>query len=58
MLVLYGYERVEIVEGKAQFAIRGGIIDIFAINHEHPIRIELFDTEVDSIRHFDAASQR
>lgn len=58
MLVLYGYERVEVVEGRAQFAIRGGIIDIFAINHEHPVRIELFDTEVDSIRHFDAASQR
>lgn len=57
-LVLYGYERVEIVEGKAQFAVRGGIIDIFAINNEQPIRIELFDTEVDSIRFFDAATQR
>lgn len=57
-LVLYGYERVDIVEGKAQFAIRGGIIDIFAINNEHPLRIELFDTEVDSIRYFDEATQR
>ena len=57
-LVLYGYERVEMVEGKAQFAIRGGIIDIFAINNDQPIRIELFDTEVDSIRYFDAATQR
>ncbi len=57
-LVLYGYERVEVVEGKAQFAIRGGIIDIFTINSEHPLRIELFDTEVDSIRYFDEATQR
>jgi transcription-repair coupling factor (superfamily II helicase) len=57
-LVLYGYERVDIVEGKAQFAVRGGIIDIFAVNNEHPVRIELFDTEVDSIRHFDASTQR
>jgi len=57
-LVLYGYERVEMVEGKAQFAIRGGIIDVFAINNEQPLRIELFDTEVDSIRYFDATTQR
>lgn len=57
-LVLYGYERVEMVEGKAQFAIRGGIIDIFPINSEQPIRIELFDTEVDSIRYFEGSTQR
>ena len=57
-LILYGYERVELVEGKAQFAIRGGIIDIFSINEEQPLRIELFDTEVDSIRYFDATTQR
>ncbi|MHB8061534.1 MAG: DEAD/DEAH box helicase, partial [Ruminiclostridium sp.] len=57
-LVLFGYERVEMVEGKAQFAIRGGIIDVYAINNEQPIRIELFDTEVDSIRYFDATTQR
>lgn len=57
-LVLYGYERVEIVEGKAQFAVRGGIIDIFAVNSDHPVRIELFDTEVDSIRYFDESTQR
>ncbi|PYG88267.1 transcription-repair coupling factor (superfamily II helicase) [Ruminiclostridium sufflavum DSM 19573] len=57
-LVLYGYERVELVEGKAQFAVRGGIIDIFSTNNEQPLRIELFDTEVDSIRYFDAATQR
>ncbi len=57
-LVLCGYERVELVEGKAQFSIRGGIIDIFSINDEQPIRIELFDTEIDSIRYFNAATQR
>ncbi len=57
-LVLYGYERVEIVEGKGQFAIRGGIIDIFSVNADQPVRIELFDTEIDSVRSFDAATQR
>ncbi len=57
-LVLNGYERVEVVEGKAQFAVRGGIIDVFSISEEHPLRIELFDTEVDSIRYFDEATQR
>ena len=57
-LVLYGYERVEMVEGKGQFAVRGGIVDIFPVNADQPMRIELFDTEVDSIRCFDAATQR
>lgn len=57
-LVLYGYERVITVEGKGQFAVRGGIIDIFPVNEENPVRIELFDTEVDSIRSFDSQTQR
>lgn len=56
--ILFGYERVQTVEGKGQFAVRGGIIDIFAVNADSPARIELFDTEVDSIRLFDVASQR
>jgi len=57
-LIEMGFERVDIVEGKGQFAIRGGIIDIFSINDEHAVRIELFDDEVDSIRRFDTMSQR
>ena len=57
-LVSIGYERVEMVEGKGQISIRGGILDIFPIDQEHPIRLELFDIEIDSIRSFDLASQR
>lgn len=57
-LVAMGYERVPVVEGKGQFAIRGGIIDIFSIDMESAVRIELFDDEIDSIRTFDVLSQR
>ncbi|MEW9672682.1 transcription-repair coupling factor [Ammoniphilus sp. 3BR4] len=57
-LVSIGYERVEMVEAKGQLSIRGGIMDIFPVYMENPIRIELFDVEVDSIRTFDPASQR
>jgi len=53
-----GYERVDIVEGKGQFAQRGGIVDIFPIDKEEPIRIEFFDDEIDTIRTFDVLSQR
>ena len=53
-----GYERVDMVEGKGQFSVRGGIIDFFPLTEENPIRIELFDDEVDSIRYFDAITQR
>lgn len=57
-LVFMGYERVDMVEGRGQFSVRGGIIDVFPLGTEAPWRIELFDDEVDSIRQFDVASQR
>ncbi|KPV44689.1 transcription-repair coupling factor [Alicyclobacillus ferrooxydans] len=57
-LVRAGYERVDLVENWGQFSVRGGILDIYPLTAQHPIRIELFDTEVDSIRTFDAATQR
>lgn len=57
-LVLGGYERSDMVEGRGQFSRRGGILDIFAPNREHPVRLELFGDELDSIREFDLASQR
>lgn len=53
-----GYERVEMVENKGDISVRGGIIDLFPCHFEHPVRIELFDDEVDSIRFFEAANQR
>ncbi len=57
-LTSLGYERCAQVESQGQFAIRGGIIDIFMLTEDVPVRIELFDTEIDSIRTFDAQSQR
>lgn len=57
-LVDLGYERVDMVEGYGQFSIRGGIIDVFSFTMDNPMRIELFDDEVDSIRSFSLADQR
>lgn len=53
-----GYDRVDMVTSPAEFSLRGGIIDIYPVTETHPIRIELFDDEIDSIRHFDANTQR
>ncbi|MBQ0000838.1 MAG: transcription-repair coupling factor [Clostridiales bacterium] len=53
-----GYERVGQVEMPGQFAVRGNIIDIYCLTEENPWRIELFGDEIDSIRIFDAQSQR
>lgn len=57
-LVHLGYERATFVEGAGQFAIRGGIIDLFPLTMDCPYRIELWGDEVDSIRSFDVQSQR
>jgi len=56
-LVYMGYERVDMVDTKGQFSIRGGIIDLFPPASDNPIRIELFDDEIDSIRKFDLETQ-
>ena len=53
-----GYEKVEIVEAKGQYASRGGIVDVYTISEEHPIRIDFLDNEIESIRIFDELSQR
>ena len=57
-LVGMGYERSAQVDAMGQFSIRGGIIDIFPLTEETPVRIELWDDEVDTIRSFDLESQR
>lgn len=57
-LVQLGYERVGQVEMPGQFSVRGGIVDIYSLTEENPWRIELWGDEVDSIRSFDAESQR
>lgn len=57
-LTVLGYERCGQVESSGQFAIRGGIMDIFPFTAECPVRIELWGDEVDSMRSFDVSSQR
>ncbi|MBE5783278.1 MAG: transcription-repair coupling factor [Clostridiales bacterium] len=57
-LVKMGYERVDMVEGKGQCALRGAIVDAFSPAESGATRIEFWDDEVDSIRTFDPISQR
>jgi transcription-repair coupling factor (superfamily II helicase) len=57
-LVYLGYERVERVESKGEFSVRGGIIDVFPLTMDEAVRIEFFDVEIDSIRTFDPNTQR
>jgi len=57
-LIQSGYERVSIVEGKGEFSIRGGILDVYPPISSVPYRVEFFDDEIDSIRSFNTESQR
>ncbi|SFJ35547.1 transcription-repair coupling factor (superfamily II helicase) [Thermoflavimicrobium dichotomicum] len=57
-LLKIGYERVEMVEKRGEFSLRGGIVDIFPVTFVDPIRIEWFDNEIDSIRYFSVVNQR
>lgn len=58
ILVEAGYDRVDVVEGKGEFSLRGGLLDLFPTNSIYPYRIELFGDEIDSIRTFNTESQR
>jgi transcription-repair coupling factor (superfamily II helicase) len=53
-----GYERTDTVESSGQFAVRGDIVDVFISGFEDPARIEFYDIQIDSIRLFDALTQR
>ena len=57
-LVMLGYERQDQVEHPGEFAVRGGILDVFALTEETPFRVEFFGDEIDSIRYFDVTNQR
>ncbi len=57
-LALAGYERVERVEERGQFAVRGGIVDVFPSTGREPVRLELFGDEIESARAFSAFTQR
>ncbi len=52
-----GYRRTSMVEGIGQYAVRGSIIDVFSPFHQNPVRIDLFDDEIDSLREFERVSQ-
>ena len=58
LLVEAGYERTEQVEERGQFAIRGGILDVFPATEERAARLELFGDEIESIRWFSTFTQR
>ena len=57
-LVEAGYTRADQVEGVGQFALRGGILDVFSPLMDEPVRCEFFDDEIDSLGSFDTATQR
>src|SRR5215216_31665 len=57
-LALAGYERAERAEERGQFAVRGGIVDVFPTTGREPLRIELFGDEIESIRAFSPFTQR
>ena len=57
-LVNVGYQRVEMVEKPGEYSVRGGIVDIYPVHFENPVRVEWFDDEVDSIRPFSVSDQR
>jgi transcription-repair coupling factor (superfamily II helicase) len=57
-LALAGYERVERVEERGQFAVRGGIVDVFPSTGREPLRVELFGDEIEQVRAFSPFTQR
>lgn len=57
LLLEYGFERLDFVYEPGQFAIRGGILDVFSFSSDQPFRVEFFGDEVDSIRTFDPVDQ-
>ena len=57
LLIELDFEKVDYVYEPGQFAVRGGIVDVFSYNNEFPYRIELFGDEIESIREFDPTNQ-
>jgi transcription-repair coupling factor (superfamily II helicase) len=57
-LVAAGYERTEQVEERGQFAMRGGLLDVFPATEERAVRVDMFDVEIESLRWFSTFTQR
>ncbi len=58
LLVDAGYERVSMIDGVGQLSVRGGILDVYPYDTEHPYRLEFFGDEIESMRRFDVGTQR
>ena len=57
-LLAYNFEKVDFVTGPGQFALRGGLIDVFSFSDDKPYRIDFFGNNIESIKHFDTNTQR
>ena len=57
-LTRFGFNRVDLVERRGDFAVRGGIVDIFPADQEHPVRIDYFGDQIDEISFFSISDQR
>lgn len=57
-LAFLGYERCELVARRGEFAVRGGIVDVFSPTEDHPIRIEFFGDDIEDVRYFSVSDQR
>ena len=57
-LSFFGFTRTDLVEKRGDFAVRGGIVDLFPADHEHPVRIDFFGDTIEEIAHFTVADQR
>ncbi len=57
-LIISGYRQTSRIDQPLTFSLRGGVIDVFSIQYDRPVRIEFFDEEIDSLRFFDISSQR
>ncbi len=53
-----GYVRQKLADAPGDFAVRGSIVDIYPLDTDYPVRVDLFDTEIDSLRYFDPSTQR
>ena len=58
LLIKFGYSRSDLVERRGDFAVRGGILDLFPADKEHPIRIDFFGDEIDDLSYFSISDQR
>lgn len=57
-LILFGYKMVDYVSFKGEMAVRGGIVDYFSPTEEYPVRVEIVDDRIESLRYFDPSTQR